>query len=107
MFGWVLFRAESLSGAAGYLQAMFKLNGNEFIDNDFVFYVREYAVALIIGVLLSTPVLRFLKERFVSKSELAARVFENASYAMQMLLFIVSVSCLVMNAHNPFIYFNF
>lgn len=107
VFGWVLFRAESLSGAAGYLQAMFKLNGNEFVDNDFVFYAREYAVALIIGVLLSTPVLRFLKERFVSKSELAARVSENSSYAMQMLLFIVSVSCLVMNAHNPFIYFNF
>ena len=28
-------------------------------------------------------------------------------YAIQFALFIVSVSCLVMNTHNPFIYFNF
>ena len=28
-------------------------------------------------------------------------------YVLQFALFVLSISCLVMNAHNPFIYFNF
>lgn len=107
MFGWVLFRSESLGSAAVYIQAMFGLTGNSLLDNDFIFYSREYIVVLVAGLLLSTPILGYLKDRFLTDKSLSVNVSENFGYALQLALFVVSISFLVMNAHNPFIYFNF
>ncbi len=107
MFGWVLFRSESLSNAVVYIQAMFGLGANSLVDNDFIFYSREYIVVLVAGLLLSTPIVRYLKNKFVANKYLIKGISENFGYALQLLLFIVSISFLIMNAHNPFIYFNF
>ena len=54
---------------------------------------------LVCAVFGSTPV---LKARFLSGAWTVA-----VGYAVQFVLFAVGISCLVMNAHNPFIYFNF
>lgn len=51
------------------------------------------------AVVGSAPI---LKSRFLARTWLVA-----SGYAVQFALFIVSISCLVMDAHNPFIYFNF
>jgi len=56
-------------------------------------------VPFVCAVVGATPV---LKMRCLSGTWPAA-----FGYAVQFGLFILSVSCLVMNAHNPFIYFNF
>lgn len=106
VLGWVLFRSEGLSSAGAYIRSMCGLNGNSLIDNDFIFYVREYAVVLAAGILLSTPALSCLKNK-VNAHKKWMCVSENCAYALSLALFIVSVSFLVMNAHNPFIYFNF
>ena len=64
-----------------------------------IFWSREMVVPLACAVIGSAPI---LKARCLSGAWLAA-----VGYAVQFALFVVSISCLVMNAHNPFIYFNF
>ena len=97
VLGWVLFRAPSLGAAGSHLAAMF--GGAPLVDGPAVFWSREMMVPLVCAVVGSAPV---LKARFLSGAWTVA-----VGYAVQFSLFVVSISCLVMNAHNPFIYFNF
>lgn len=107
VFGWVLFRAESLSAAVTYIKAMLGLGGGGLVDGNFLFYFRDYFIILLAGLLCSTPLFRWAKERLQARGTAAGEYGVLAGQAFQLLLFVVGVSCLVMNAHNPFIYFNF
>ena len=97
VLGWVLFRSDSIGAAGGYLAAMF--GAAPLVDGRAVFWSREMIVPLVCAIIGSAPV---LKAKFLARSWLLA-----LGYAVQFALFVVGVSCLVMNAHNPFIYFNF
>ena len=103
--GWVLFRADDLSAAGTYLLTMFGLNGAALVDSMAVFNLREYLVPLCVGLLCSTPIFRSLHEKAAARGWGTA--WELCDGLIQLLLFAVGLSCLVMNAHNPFIYFNF
>ena len=102
ILGWVLFRAESISDALVYLRSMFWLNGNSFTDGLFTGWLKQNAILLGIGFLLSTPVFRILSEKlkdnqFVSFVRVVGRI----------LLLMLSVASLISSSYNPFIYFNF
>lgn len=107
VFGWVLFRAESVGDGFGYIAAMLGFGGNGAADTQFFFQLREYAVILAAGILFAMPAAKLLKERLSAKNEKLAVVCDYVDCGVQLVLFVVSVSFLVMNAHNPFIYFNF
>ena len=95
ILGWVLFRSGTVASAGGYLAAMF--GAAPLVDGNFVFWSREVVVPFSCAVVGSVPWLTRLKR----PSCVALGLL------LQFALFVVSVSCLVMNAHNPFIYFNF
>lgn len=107
VLGWVLFRADGLLNGLTYWKAMFGLCGNVFIDDTFLFYLREYAVILAAGAFCSTPLLRICGERLWSVSEGWGKLWNVTGEAIQLIFLVVGISFLIMNAHNPFIYFNF
>ena len=63
IMGWVIFRAESMQDAMVYLGSMFGLNGNAFVDGMFSGYFVQNLVLLIVGVIASTPIIKWLKTR--------------------------------------------
>ena len=97
VLGWVLFRAPSIGAAGHHLAAMF--GAAPLVDGPAIFWSREMVVPLTCALVGSVPI---LKLRFLDNAWLVA-----FGYVVQFALFVVSISCLVMNAHNPFIYFNF
>lgn len=107
MLGWVLFRATTLEGAVTYIKSMFGFAGNALIDDTSIFYLKDYAVIMLAGLVCSTPIIRNVKNKISELSHKAEMSVNLVSYIVQFVLFIVGVSYLVMNAHNPFIYFNF
>ena len=107
VMGWVLFRAADLSQGMNYIKTMFALTGTAAADTAFWFNLREYFVIIVMGMVCSTPVIRNIKERLSAKTTRAQLVCDGIGSAVQVILFFVSVSFLIMNAHNPFIYFNF
>lgn len=105
MFGWVIFRAEDIVKGLQYLGSMFGSAGRDFTDAVALFRMGEYKVIFAVALLFSMPVIPRLKEKVQSSKGEAYMQF--AVGIVQMILFAVSISYLVINAHNPFIYFNF
>jgi len=107
VLGWVLFRAESITQGMTYIKTMFGATSAMFVDTNTAFYFREYFVLFAAGIFCALPLAKKLKESFSAKGEKMAALCENWEAMVQLILFVISVSFLVMNAHNPFIYFNF
>lgn len=105
--GWVLFRSPNLSKAVDYLACMFGFGTGGVWDWFAADDWREVAVPMMAGALLSAPVARAVVAR-VATGPATIRAFANTgAYLVQLSLFTAGVSYLVVNAHNPFIYFNF
>lgn len=107
LLGWVLFRAADVPAALLYLRSMFGAAGNPLVDNQFLMYLGENAVLLAAGLLCSTPIWKWLKGKLSGRGRGLASVCGALGCAAQFALFLASFSYLAMNAHNPFIYFNF
>ncbi len=107
MLGWVLFRSESLPAAWTYLRSMFGMSGAALIDDAFIFNAREYIVYLVFGILCCLPVSAWLQKKVYPRRPTVGEVVMSVTDVIQFILFIFSFTFLVMNAHNPFIYFNF
>lgn len=106
MLGWVLFRSDSLAHAGQYISTMFVAGASSLADTAGLSYLREYLVTIVIGLVCATPVFRMLRTK-VSALPRLGPVLLTAGYVLHLALLLMSVSALIMNAHNPFIYFNF
>lgn len=104
---WVIFRSATLGEAGIYLKTMFGLSGHAFSDAWFLYWLREYSVFIVIGILCCTPVFRIVLEKQELGQTRNGEWESGVSCVVQFILFLVSFSCLVMQANNPFIYFNF
>lgn len=101
VMGWVLFRAESLSSAWAYYGDMFGA-ANGLMSDGFIRYFRQYAWLFAAAALASAPVLPGIREKVKNNSVVGI----GAAIALAALM-VVSVSFIVKNSYNPFIYFNF
>lgn len=98
IFGWVLFRSETLSFGIDYIKTMLGLNGNQLISQTTTYYLMEYKVAFIIAIITSMPIYPWLNKRF------------NLQYIKPVFLIAmltISVMYLITSTFNPFIYFRF
>ncbi len=98
IMGWVLFRAESLGAAAAYIRSMLGFG----TDGVFFAYLSQNIAALIVGMLLSTPLAKCISDRFADRP-----IYNMVCGAGLVILFVLSIASLVSSSYNPFIYFNF
>ncbi|MGL4850483.1 MAG: MBOAT family O-acyltransferase [Clostridium sp.] len=92
--GWLIFSTSNLEQGIIYFKNMFIYKGG-----DWVYYLENYGVILIIGVVLSTPIIKNLYEKFI-KNEILKTI-------ILMIIFILSISYIVDSSYNPFLYFRF
>ena len=107
MFGWMLFRANDMPHAVFYAKSLFRLSHNPWRDSLFKFNSREYIVTFLFAILSAFPLCRMLRSRISARGETAASAVRLVWYLIQLLLAVISVSCLVISSHNPFWYQNF
>ncbi|MGN1001642.1 MAG: MBOAT family O-acyltransferase [Oscillospiraceae bacterium] len=98
---FVIFNAESLGAAFGVIGAMFGAGGR-LLSTEALYYLRSYAVLLVLAVIGSTDLPKKLWRRFSEKKAMA--VLEPAAVAA---LLIAVTACLVDGSFNPFLYFRF
>lgn len=110
-FGWILFRANGVHDAFYYIGSMVGLSGNKFIDAQTIFYCREYGGLILVAVLFCVPVAEVVKRKISELNKSASAwtnfILDRTEVMVYCILFLFSISYLVMGAHNPFIYFNF
>ena len=102
--GWVLFRAESLSDACKFLKIMIGISGNNLIDNVGVFIFKDLWILLLIGIVISTPLIDIIGQKLQKKNN---TIFQILQSIIIIFIFIISLSYSVNATYNPFIYFNF
>jgi alginate O-acetyltransferase complex protein AlgI len=109
--GWVFFRAETLTDALHYLQAMVGLGGRDRAPLTILamHFSPDVQLALLAGVASSFPWLKDLGTRLDSMplSDLKRALLDNTINAGLLLMFVVALTQLAAGTYNPFIYFRF
>lgn len=95
LIGWTVFAIDDMTKLGQYLYTMFSFNGG----TDWVYYIRNYGITLIIAVVFSTPIISRLLPKIFKKKVIYEVVL--------LILFTVSVAYLVDATYNPFLYFRF
>ena len=105
LFGWVVFRADSMQDAFSYLRTMF-VSTNGFADSLSAFLTGDLLILMVIAILESTSVLHrcgcLLEEK--TKHPVFTKLLTSAAY---LILFLLCIGASVNSSYNPFIYFNF
>lgn len=94
--GWVLFAITDMSSMGLYFTRLFTWNGG----SDWMFYLRNYAVVLVLAAVFATPL----------PKKLAAKLPKRAAWLDSVLMLVVlvlSIAYLVDSTYNPFLYFRF
>lgn len=113
MFGWVLFRSNNMTQAINYYKSLFGFYP-EHIKEGLVYlnmYAGDFIIALVLGILLSTPIFPYLKGKFYN-------IFDNTSGGNKVLmvtisnllvlvLFLICIMPLFGSTFKSFIYFRF
>ena len=111
MIGWVFFRAETLTGAVGMLQAMAGLGPAHPTAYGVAWYLTpEVVLAMAAGIAGSTPMWPALAARWASSTPEGPRVGPLPSALTCAALAVIFAGCAMLIAahtYNPFIYFRF
>ncbi len=106
MISFVIFDADNMRNAFRYIGAMFGVGNVPFVSPEFHYYLRSYAVVLVIGIIGATPLpkkaLAAMNKTRIGKS--AITVLEPVALVI---LFLVCTAYLVDGSFNPFLYFRF
>ena len=111
VIGWVFFRSETFSYAFDYIKTMFGLNHTVVWDSSAGYYFAEYGVLIGLAIIGATPLMKIFVEKIMvqSKSSFAVRIFGRniGLTGYYLLVFGISIICVVSSTFNPFIYFRF
>ena len=106
IFGQLIFRSSSLSSAVSYAGSMFGLHGNDLFDSYSVFLAQEYAVVLLIALLFSFPIVRYIR-KFCGTYAVPNRIAAVVTPLLYAVLLFIGIAYVLNGSYNPFIYFQF
>ncbi|MGX4598566.1 MBOAT family O-acyltransferase [Faecalimicrobium sp. JNUCC 81] len=105
VFGWVLFSKHDLKSAIEYMKVMIGIGDYPFINGYTTFYISQYAVELVMAIILSTPIIKAIKKKIKCRKIL--KIVNVLKPLVLFSLFVITTIYLVNSTFNPFIYFNF
>ena len=106
LISFVIFNASDMGEAFAYIGGMFGAGSIPLINSEMMYYLRSYAVVLILALVGSTPVVK----SFALKLESSARfgkVIKTLEPVAIAVLIVVMTAYLVDGSFNPFLYFRF
>ncbi len=106
LISFVIFNASDMTEAFAYIGGMFGAGSLPLINAEMLYYLRSYAVVLVLALVGSTPLVKntVLKLENGQKLGKAVRIIEPVAIAA---LMIVMTAYLVDGSFNPFLYFRF
>lgn len=95
IIGWCIFVFEDISYLFLFIKKMFSFK--IFIDNNFLYYFKNFFLYIILAILFSTPIMKNLKLKLPKELTNIFLIF----------IFFLSISFIVNSSYNPFLYFRF
>ena len=105
ILGWAIFAFDDMGKISLYLKIMFGFGNVSFINGAFIYYLKNYFMIIIISIIFSCPIYKNLKE--IIKKQHRQKIFFAITLIIYIVLFIITVSYLVGDTYNPFLYFRF
>ena len=96
VIGFVFFYAEDLSNAFMTIKGMFGLNSLPLINADVIFYLKNYALILLVSLAVSLNIFKLFKGKG-----------RRLAFVYYLILLILSTAYVVDSSFNPFLYFRF
>ncbi|MSS64945.1 MBOAT family O-acyltransferase [Velocimicrobium porci] len=94
LVSWIIFAVTDLREIGTYIRKMFSFT----IQSDWIYYIRNYGLSLMISILFATPVVRTWYQKTKNLP---------VDIVIMTGIFLLSVAYLVDAAYNPFLYFRF
>ena len=97
LFSWAIFANEKMDKFLDCFGSLFGNNG--IYSTDSIYYLKSYAVILVIGVILSTDYPKRIYQKHVKAQPI--------KYVIACVIALLSVLMLIGDSYNPFLYFRF
>jgi len=104
LIGWLIFAFEDVSLIGTYGSRLFGIGEANLFDNRALYYLTNYLIIFIIAILVSTPLFKTIKEKYIKKNNTVIGILSIVFY---LLILIFATSYLVNDSYNPFLYFRF
>lgn len=104
IISFVIFNAADMGEAIRYIGGMFGFGGVPAYSAEWLYYLRSYAVVIVLAIIGATPLPKKIAAKFSEKSE---KLFNIAEPVVLVGLLIVMTAYLVDGSFNPFLYFRF
>ena len=105
MISFVIFQGDSLSSAFNIIKGLFGLNGELFINNVTLYYLKGYFLFIVLGVIGST---NYVKNLVIKISNGKGKKIINILEPIYLLILLIIVTMyLIDSSYNPFLYFRF
>lgn len=103
LISWVFFMSPNLSQAFGVLGKMIGINASLY-DMNALFYLRSSVVLILIGIVFSFPVYEKLESYVLGRWKQKASIALTIVYVV---VFLISISYVISNTFQSFLYFAF
>jgi alginate O-acetyltransferase complex protein AlgI len=99
LFGWIFFRETGLCYSMEYIQNLFIVNDNSWVD--FVYIIDwKFLFCFLIGLLFSMPIVSVIRQK-------NKKAIEIAYCGLVFIVFIIAIAFLLGTNFSPFLYFRF
>ena len=106
IISFVIFDAVNMSEAFNYIKAMLGASGVPLVSTEFIYYLKEYLIILVLSVVGATPLVKKIATRLTEIKGVKTLVGILEPIVLIGLLVLVT-AYLVDGSFNPFLYFRF
>lgn len=106
MILFIIFNAENMSVALTNIKGLFGMNGEVFVNDYTLHYLKSYLPLLIIAFLGATPFIKTLIDK-LRKNKYVNNIINILEPILIVMILVVVTSYLIDNSYNPFLYFRF
>lgn len=106
MILFIIFNSDNMSVALTNIKGLFGMNGEIFINDYTLHYLKSYLPVLIIALLGSTPFIKILIDK-LRKNKYINSIINILEPILIVVILVVVTSYLIDNSYNPFLYFRF
>ena len=105
MISFVIFQGDNLSNDFNIIKGLFGLNGELFINNVTLYYLKGYVLFIVLGVIGAT---NYVKNLVIKISNGKGKKIVNILEPIYLLILLIIVTMyLIDSSYNPFLYFRF
>lgn len=103
---FVIFNAVDMKEAFSYIGGMFGAGNVPVFSTEFFYYLKSFAVTLVIGIIGATPIVKKTVEKLFENNKISKFIWVLEPVGLVVLLAVMT-AYLVDGSFNPFLYFRF